>query len=176
MDNRLIVGVIGPNKSGCTEEVYEFSKKLGRLIIDEGYFLACGGMEGVMEAAAKGAHESEKYRYGKTIGIIPGTQKGDANPFIDIVIPTGIGYARNKILINTADILVAVSGGAGTLSEIAFSWQEQKYVLCHSEFEGWAKRLAGEQLDSRYQSLLIETNSLNQIQSYLEIFKTHGTI
>jgi uncharacterized protein (TIGR00725 family) len=112
-----------------------------------------------------------KYSFGSTIGIIPEDDKGEANRYVDTVIPTGSGIARNIQIINTSDILIAVGGGSGTLSEIAFAWQKGKYVLCHSNFSGWAQKLAGVEIDENQNGLLVpfsETDELdNMIKSYI---------
>ncbi|MBN4066135.1 TIGR00725 family protein, partial [Candidatus Amoebophilus asiaticus] len=156
---KRIVTVIGPSESICPPEVFDFGVELGRCIIDQGYFLACGGMGGIMEAVCKGARESKKYQLGCTIGIIPYSEKEKANEYCDIIVPTGIGLARNQIVVNTGDIIVAVHGGAGTLSEIALAWPKNKKVICYAGFGGWSEKLAGIDLDIRYKGLLLKANS-----------------
>ncbi len=168
MEKKKIVSIIGPSKSNCTPEIYEFGLKLGKAIIDLDFILVCGGMHGIMEAVCKGAKQSSNYKYGCTIGIIPTYNKNDANIFCDIVIPTGIGLSRNQIIANTGDILIAVSGGAGTLSEIAFGWQMNKKVICYTEFDGWAKNLAGKNLDAKHKGLLLSAKNLKQVVDYLK--------
>jgi uncharacterized protein (TIGR00725 family) len=74
-----------------------------------------------------------------------------------------MSIARNIIIIQTADIIIAAGGGAGTLSEIAFAWQLEKKVLCVTLFEGWAKELAGRNLDDRQSGLLVPVNSIEEI-------------
>ena len=170
MLKKIFVGIIGPNKKSCTNEIYTFGLKLGKYIIDHNYIIVCGGKEGIMEAVCKGAHTSEKYTFGSTIGILPEENKTSANKYVDIAIPTGVGIARNIQIINTADILIAVGGGAGTLSEIAFAWQKKKYVLCHSEFYGWAKELAGKAIDKKQNDLLIPFSKLNDINRLIKLY------
>ncbi len=101
------------------------AEETGRLIAEHGCLLICGGMAGVMEAAAKGAKEAG----GTTIGILPHTDRHEANPYIDIPIATGFGEGRNVIIIRTADVLIAVAGEFGTLSEIAFALKMRKPVI-----------------------------------------------
>ena len=113
----MIIGVIGG--SSCTEEVAAIAEDIGREIANLGARLVCGGLKGVMEAASKGAKEAD----GQTIGILPGNDKRDANPYIDISIPTGLGYARNMLVVRTADAIIALPGEYGTLSEIALALQ-----------------------------------------------------
>lgn len=109
------VGIIGGNFPDKTSVDHAF--RMGELIADNGYILVNGGMKGVMEASARGA----KSRGGLVIGILPGNTKDDCNSYIDIAIPTGMGYMRNAIVILNADILVAIDGSYGTLSEIAYT-------------------------------------------------------
>jgi uncharacterized protein (TIGR00725 family) len=87
--------------------------------------LVCGGLGGVMEAACTGA----KGGGGTTIGILPGTDRAAANPFVDFAIPTGLGEARNALVVRAADALIAIGGGYGTLSEIAFALKAGKPVV-----------------------------------------------
>lgn len=162
-EKKFIIGVIGPNQSLCTKEIYDFGLILGRRLIDDGYLIVCGGMYGIMEAVCRGARNSPLYYYGCTIGIIPSSEKKYANPFCDIIIPTGIGLARNVLVVNTADAIVAIGGGAGTLSEIAYAWQSGKEILCYTEFEGWAKELAGLEIDATQKRKVKPVRSLEEI-------------
>lgn len=168
MTRKPVVGVIGPNYENCSDEVYNFGMELGRALTELDVMIVCGGREGIMEAVCRGTKLSGKYKYHNTIGIIPSEDKNDANQFCDIVIVTGIGLARNSIIVNTADILVAVAGGSGTLSEIAFAWQMNKKVICYTGFEGWSEKLAGKDLDQRNSGLLIEANSLEEVISLVK--------
>ena len=92
---------------------------MGREIARRGAALVCGGMEGVMEAACKGASEAG----GLTIGILPGDSRRDANPYVQIPIVTGIGYARNVAVVKTAQAVIAIDGSYGTLTEIGYALQ-----------------------------------------------------
>ena len=114
-EKSICIAVIGAGK--CSKKLKDLAYEVGTAIAEQGAVLVCGGMGGTMEAAARGAKESG----GKTIGIIPGTEKAEANRFCDIVIPSGIGEARNAIVVRTADAVVAVHGKYGTISEIAFA-------------------------------------------------------
>jgi uncharacterized protein (TIGR00725 family) len=159
----VMIGVIGPSELLCTKEVYEFGLKLGKMLVDAGYFVVCGGLGGVMEAVCKGAHESEGYYKGKTIGVIPSADKKDANKYCDIVIPTGLGFARNTIVVNSADVVIAIGGGSGTLSEIAFAWQMHRPIICYDGFEGWAAEMADKKLDIRRKDVMHRVSSLEEI-------------
>jgi len=112
---KLLIGVIGGSK--CDEEIAKIAFRVGEIIAEEGHYLICGGLTGVMEHAARGA----KSKNGVTIGILPGESKSTANPYIEIPIATGVGYARNAIIVLTADVLIAIDGEYGTLSEIAYA-------------------------------------------------------
>ncbi|MFN3603096.1 MAG: TIGR00725 family protein [Leptonema sp. (in: bacteria)] len=162
-DKKFIIGVIGPNQSLCTKEIYDFGLTLGRRLIDDGYMIVCGGMYGIMEAVCRGARNSPLYFYGCTIGIIPSSEKKFANPFCDVVIPTGMGLARNVLVVNTSDVIVAIAGGAGTLSEIAYAWQVGKEVLCYTKFGGWSKELAGTEIDSTQKRKIKAVQNLEEI-------------
>jgi uncharacterized protein (TIGR00725 family) len=114
---KKVVSVIGGHS--CNKEVeqiaHDFGKKLAK-VVD---ILICGGLSGTMKAVCSGF----KAENGLTIGIIPSYDKNDANPFVDIVIPTGLGLARNVLVVKSADVVVALPGEAGTLSEIAYALQ-----------------------------------------------------
>lgn len=120
---RAVIGVIGA--SAADEAAWKDAEEVGRLIGQNGFLLVCGGLGGVMEAAARGA----KHSGGTTIGVLPQAERVGANPYIDIPIATGFGEGRNIIIIRTADLLVAVSGEYGTLSEIAFALRMGKPVI-----------------------------------------------
>ena len=118
-----IIGVIGAGQ--CDEGIYRLALEVGVEIAKRGAILVCGGLSGVMEAAAKGASTAG----GLTVGILPGPSTNSANPYIKIPVATDMGQARNVIIANTADALVAVSGGAGTLSEIGHGLKLGKPVV-----------------------------------------------
>ena len=109
------VGIIG----GSAPEVRHLlvAEEMGKLIAQNGHILVNGGLKGVMEASARGA----KSQGGIVIGILPGKSTQDANPYTDIAIPTGLGYLRNALVVLNADVLVAINGEFGTLSEIAYT-------------------------------------------------------
>lgn len=109
----MIMAVVGAGS--CSPEVTRLAEEVGRLLAQEGVTVVCGGLGGVMEAACRGA----KSAGGQTIGILPGRSRRDANPFVDIPVVTGMGEARNVIVVGSSQAVIAVSGGYGTLSEIA---------------------------------------------------------
>lgn len=117
------ISVIGGSK--CSKKDYKIARELGRLIAKEGWTLICGGRTGVMEAACRGAKEEG----GTTVAILPSLDAKDANAYVDVKIPTGLGYARNVLVVRASEIIVAVSGKYGTLSEIAFAFNEDRHVI-----------------------------------------------
>ncbi len=162
------IGIIGPNSSMCSEELFSFGIELGKSIAKKERIFICGGYGGFMEAVCKGIKESQCIFFGQTIGILTEDNIVGVNPHVDIAIPTGIGIARNIIIINTAEIIIAAGGGAGTLSELAFAWQKNKKVLCVEQFDGWAKKLANKSIDIRYSDLLVGVNSTKQINNIID--------
>jgi uncharacterized protein (TIGR00725 family) len=120
---RRYIGVIGAGE--CDAEIGDLAEAVGRGIAEAGVVLVCGGMGGVMEAACRGARVAG----GTTIGILPGRDRSEANEYVDIAIATGINEARNLAIIRTADVLIAVGGSYGTLSEIGFALKAGKKVV-----------------------------------------------
>ena len=109
----------------CPDIIYNMARDVGFEIGKKGWTLICGGLGGVMEGAAKGCTEAG----GMTIGLLPGLNRDTANPYIRIPIPTGLGDGRNLLVVRASDILVAISGGHGTLSEIALALKAEKPVV-----------------------------------------------
>jgi len=120
---KIRVGIIGGARA--SGKSLEAANRVGRLIAGKGAILVCGGLGGVMEAAARGAEEEG----GLTVGILPGNKPSDANPHIDIPIATCMGYSRNSLVAMNSDVLIAVDGEYGTLSEIAFGCIFGKKVI-----------------------------------------------
>lgn len=120
---KLRIGVIGGSKPG--QESYSHALKIGQLIAEKGAILICGGLSGVMEAASQGARKAG----GLTVGILPGNSPADANPSIDIAIATGLGYARNSLVAMNSDVIIAVNGQYGTLTEIAYGCIYGKKII-----------------------------------------------
>ena len=119
----LVVSVIGA--SNASPEAEALAEAVGRGLAKRGAVLVCGGLGGVMAAACRGA----KSAGGTTIGILPGSDAGGANPWVDIPIPTGLGYARNTVVIKTGAAVIAVCGAYGTLSEIGHALADGKTVI-----------------------------------------------
>jgi len=121
---RTIVAVIG-GQNKASAEAKRLAREVGRLIAKRNAYLICGGMEGVMEEACRGAKEAG----GTTIGVLPTGSRSDANQYVDIPIVTGMGTARNVIIVRTADAIIAIDGSYGTLSEIAHALDQGKAVI-----------------------------------------------
>ncbi len=119
----LHIGVIGAGT--CIDSTYKMAMGLGFEIGKRGWNLVCGGLGGVMEGAAKGCMQAG----GMTIGILPDLNKNSANSYIRVPIPTGLGEGRNLLVVRASDILVAIAGGYGTLSEIALALKSKKPVI-----------------------------------------------
>jgi uncharacterized protein (TIGR00725 family) len=117
------VGVIGAGS--CPERIYRMALDLGASIARKGWVLICGGLGGVMEAAARGCNEAG----GMAVGLLPGLDRAAANPYLRIALPTGLGEGRNLIVVRASDLLIGVSGGYGTLSEIALALKTGKPVI-----------------------------------------------
>jgi len=144
---RDIVSVIGDSTIAGDSVHFRYARETGRLLIENDYRLISGGMGGVMEAACKGAWESERHRDGDIIAIVPTYDPADANRYADVAIATGMGHLRNQIVANS-DAVIAIGGGAGTLSEIAFAWMLGRLIIA-LKVEGWSGRFAGSRVDSR---------------------------
>ncbi len=127
--HKKVVSVIGGHS--CTPEVEEIALNLGKELAKVVDILVTGGLSGIMKAVCQGF----KAGGGLTIGILPGYQKSDANEFVDIAIPTGLGLARNVLVVKSADIVVALPGRAGTLSEIAYCLQFDVPVISLNSWE-----------------------------------------
>jgi len=120
---KRIIGVIGAGTADAS--LIGIAQEVGRLIANRAALLVCGGLGGVMEAAARGA----KAAGGTTIGILPQATKEMVNPYIDVPVATGFGEGRNIVLVRTSDALIAIGGEYGTLSELAFALKMGKPVI-----------------------------------------------
>lgn len=121
---RTVVGVMGG--AVCSEDTARTAREIGRLIAEQGWVLLNGGRDaGVMAASARGASEAG----GLVVGILPCDDSDGASPHVDVAIPTGMGDARNVINVLASDVVVALPGGAGTLSEIALALKSGKTVI-----------------------------------------------
>ena len=132
----MLIAVIGGSE--CSAEEASVAEAVGRELARRGVILVCGGLKGVMEAACKGA----KSAGGTTVGILPGNSRHAANPYVDIPIVTGLGYARNVIVARSGQAVIAIDGSYGTLSEIAYALQDGIPVV---GLNRWSLSLNGQQ-------------------------------
>lgn len=118
------ISVIGG--SNCSEEVYESAREVGRLLASNKITVICGGLTGVMEAVARGVSE----KGGICVGILPGLDASVANRYISAAIPTGIGYARDFLVVRAGESVIAIDGESGTATEAYFAISESKPLIC----------------------------------------------
>ena len=137
--------VIGSNADHCTEKAYKLAYEVGREIALQGAVLVTGGLGGVMEAAGKGANEAG----GLVVSIIPQDEKSWANKYSNVIIPTGIGISRDFITAYSADAVIVVGGGAGTIIETCVAYLKRKPIIAIRGSGGAADKLADTYLDER---------------------------
>ncbi len=144
---RVCVAVIGDARVERSDRRWTLAMGVGAGLVDRGYCVLTGGLGGVMEAACLGARQSTSWCAGTTIGLLPGTDPGRANPYVDIPLATGLDHGRNQIVAQ-ASAVIAIGGGAGTLSELAFAWIHRRLII-GLRCGGWSERLADERIDER---------------------------
>jgi uncharacterized protein (TIGR00725 family) len=125
---RITVSVIGARVS--TPKTAKLANAVGKMVAEAGCILVCGGLLGLMRESCRGAKEAG----GLTIGLLPGNEKTDANEFVDIALPTTIGYSRNVIVAASANIVIALPGSFGTESEICYALVYGRPVI---DLGGW---------------------------------------
>lgn len=153
-ERQPVIAIIGSGASLSHPDIETMAEDVGMLAVDAGFRVATGGLGGVMAAASRGARRSARKHDGSVIAIIPSYDRNTATMYADIVIATGQQIARNVILVASSDVVVAIGGGAGTLSEIAIAWQLAKPVIALSDTGGWAEALAGHQIDRRQDTVV----------------------
>ena len=143
---RLVqVLVIGSDGDHCSEATYNAAREVGAQVASRSAVLVTGGLGGVMEASCRGAKE----KGGMVVGIIPHEDMSYANAFCDIIIPTGVGFARNFITAYSADTCIVVGGGAGTYIEACVAYQKGKPIVALTGTGGTADKIADTFLDDR---------------------------
>jgi len=125
---KITISVIGGHETDVKTE--KLAENVGKMVAAVGAVLVCGGLDGVMKASARGC----KMAGGLTIGLLPGKEKSDANPYIDIALPTTIGFARNAMVACSADVVIALPGSHGTSSEISYALVYKRPVI---DLGGW---------------------------------------
>jgi uncharacterized protein (TIGR00725 family) len=161
MRNKLIIAVIGAGQA--TQQEIKLAEAVGREIAARDAVLVCGGMNGVMEAACRGAVE----KGGLTVGILPGDKRETANPYVQIPIITGMGQARNVIVVKTAQAVIAVGGSYGTLSEIGHALQNGIPVI---GLKTWSLTREKEQDGS----IIYVENPAEAVKLAIELIKKEG--
>lgn len=136
---KLQVAVVGSSEENS--QWIALAADVGRTIAEVGAVLICGGLAGTMQAAARGAKE----RGGLTVGIVPSYEKDSANPYIDVVIPSGLGHARNVVVVACGDLVVALPGSHGTRSEIFVALKLGKTIF---GVKAWGEIAEVRQLDN----------------------------
>lgn len=132
-------------------------------MIDEDFRIVTGGLGDLPLAIAKGARSSKYYHDGSLVAILPSNDPSDAESYADIVIATGLDHARNLIVANS-DAVIAIGGGSGTLSEIAFAWALKRLIIAF-KVQGWSGKLAGTRIDERIRYPEIENDQIYEAKS-----------
>jgi uncharacterized protein (TIGR00725 family) len=154
MVRKFQIAVIGYNEDRCTERAKNIAYDVGKEIAIAGAVLVCGGLGGVMEYACKGAKE----HHGLTVGIIPQDDFSFANKYCDIVVCTGFGFGRDFIVASSADGIIAIGGGIGTLIELGIGYMVNKTIIAMSGSGGVSEIYGGKYLDERNRVPVIIAN------------------
>ena len=152
MVRRVQISVVGFDADSCTDVARDAAYRVGKAIAKEGATLVCGGLDGVMEAASRGALEAG----GHSVGIIPSADSAQANDYCDFVVATGLGKSRNFVVAYSGDAMVVVGGGAGTLIELAAAYQAGKPIVAVGGTGGVADAWAGKHIDERRTGKVLE--------------------
>jgi hypothetical protein len=144
---RKIIAIIGDTHFTDEGVKWAATSALAERLIDAGYRIIHGGLGDIARAASEGARKSPQYMDGDLVAILPGFDPEEAQGTGDIVLATGLDIMRNAIIVNS-DAVIAIGGGAGTLSELAFAWELKRLVIAY-KVEGWSGELGGKKIDSR---------------------------
>lgn len=156
------VVVIGDSEASSDE--LDAAYALGKLLASMNVVVVTGGRGGVMEAVSRGVREAG----GLSVGILPGEDFREANPFCDVIIPTGMGHARNAITAMAGHAVVGIGGGAGTLSELALASIYGRPVFVLTGHGGWSDRLAGTVIDPKYGGKITACKDLDELKRHLD--------
>ncbi len=163
LTRKIQILLIGHNENGSTPEVEKIAYETGLEIAKSGAVLITGGLGGVMHAACHGAKDGG----GLTVGIIPQNDPSFANEYCDIVIPTGIGLARDFLNALAGDGVIIVGGGSGTLSETCAAYMYKKPIAAIKNSGGIADRFADQYLDHRKNTMIVGVNSPKEAVKYI---------
>ena len=163
MAKRKQILVVGNNEDGCTPELEKVAYETGLEIAKSGSVLISGGLGGVMRAACRGAKDGN----GLTVGIIPQNDSSFANEYCDIVIPSGIGLARDFLTALSADGVIIIGGGSGTLSEVCVAYMHKRPIAAIKNTGGIAEKFADQFLDQRQNVKIVGVNSPKEAVRYI---------
>ncbi len=148
MSKKPIVAIIGDAGIKEDDPRYKIAREMGKALIENGYRLQNGGMDGVMEASSKGAHDAKEYEFGDTISILPGSDESEGNIYGDLKVATGMDHKRAELVVD-ASAVIAIGGGSGTLEEIAVAWETYKLIIAFEGVSGWSGKVANTRIDDR---------------------------
>lgn len=163
MTKKRQILVIGNNESGCTPELEKLAYDVGVEVAKSGSVLITGGLGGVMKAASHGAHDAG----GLTVGIIPQDNPSYANEFCDIVIPSGLGLSRDFLNALSADGVIIVGGGSGTLSETCAAYMHKKPITALKNSGGIASKFSDQYLDHRQNVKIVGVETPQDAVKYI---------
>ena len=151
---KKIIAVVGDATITDGSLQQQIAFETGKAVIDAGYRLQTGGLNGVMRYASMGAKSSKNYKEGDVIALLPAFNRDIANEYVDIAVTTGLDIMRNA-LVASADAVIAIGGGAGTMSELCFAWTLKRLIVAYNNIEGWSSKVADTRLDKRirYESI-----------------------
>lgn len=155
--------VIGHDIAGCSPKHEKLAYEVGTEIAKSGSVLVSGGLEGVMKASCKGAKDAG----GLTVGIIPQSDASFANEYCDVVIPTGMGHTRDFLTALSADGVIVIGGGSGTLSEICAAYMYKKPIAALKNSGGMAEKFSDQYLDHRKNVKIVGVNSAKDAVKYI---------
>ncbi|RMG32689.1 MAG: TIGR00725 family protein [Methanobacteriota archaeon] len=159
------VAIIGSNQGN--EILNAFAYRAGRFLMDEGHTIINGGMGGIMEASAKGAHSSPSFEPHRLIAILPLENPSKGNAHSGVKIATHLGKGRNYLIILNAEAVLAIGGGAGTLNEMATAWELNRPIAAFVGGGGWSEELAGKSIDSRRKDTIYPVHSIDDLRDWL---------
>ncbi|MBR50143.1 MAG: acyl-CoA synthetase [Euryarchaeota archaeon] len=170
MTYRSQIAIIGGR--GIDSEAQTLVENISKMLVEEGFRIVTGGLGALPSAAHRGAKSASNSTGSDTIAILPGFDPRPALDHADIIIPTGLDVSRNAIVANS-DAVIAVGGGAGTLSEIAYAWQFKRPIIATS-VKGWSSKIAGHVVDNRIRlndpdidDIVFSCNTVEEIRSKL---------
>ena len=179
MARPLVITVIGKSARDPDDPVpaqaLTAAEEVGRLLAVSGAVVVSGGLSGVMEAVSRGAKRAS----GLVVGILPGFDKRDANPYVDVALTTGMGWMRNTLTVRAADAVIMISGGIGTLNELTVAYEDKPTIILEGT-GGWSDRIReiaydGKHLDEAHRATLHFANSAREAVDLALDLARHAT-